>query len=77
VAAVEIVDPLRVRFRLKQPWPDFLTFYSSTTGAGWIVLSSGTGRDGHFLRIEASNESCSLSIRNLFRRRLATNAADL
>jgi hypothetical protein len=38
-----------VRFRLKQPWPDFLTFYSSTTGAGWIVLSSGTGRDGHFL----------------------------
>jgi peptide/nickel transport system substrate-binding protein len=26
-----------VRFRLKQPWPDFLTFYSSATGAGWIV----------------------------------------
>ena len=37
VAAVEIVDPQRVRFRLKRPWPDFLTFYSSTTGAGWIV----------------------------------------
>ena len=37
VAAVEVVDPQRVRFRLKRPWPDFLTFYSSTTGAGWIV----------------------------------------
>ena len=37
VAAVEAPDPARVRFRLKQPWPDFLTFYSSATGAGWIV----------------------------------------
>jgi peptide/nickel transport system substrate-binding protein len=37
VAAVEIPDPSRVRFRLRQPWPDFLTFYSSATGAGWIV----------------------------------------
>ena len=36
VAAVEIPDSARVRFRLKQPWPDFMTFYS-TTGAGWIV----------------------------------------
>jgi peptide/nickel transport system substrate-binding protein len=38
VAAVEIVDPQRVRFRLKAPWPDFMTFYgTSATGAGWIV----------------------------------------
>ena len=37
MAAVEVPDPTRVRFRLKQPWPDFLTFYSSATGAGWIV----------------------------------------
>jgi peptide/nickel transport system substrate-binding protein len=37
VAAVEAPDPGRVRFRLKQPWPDFLTFYSSASGAGWIV----------------------------------------
>ena len=37
VAAVEVVDPGRVRIRLKQPWPDFLTFYASATGAGWIV----------------------------------------
>jgi peptide/nickel transport system substrate-binding protein len=37
VAAVEAPDPLHVRIRLKQPWPDFMTFYSSATGAGWIV----------------------------------------
>jgi len=37
VAAVETPDPARVRFRLKQPWPDFLTFYTNATGAGWIV----------------------------------------
>jgi peptide/nickel transport system substrate-binding protein len=37
VAAVETPDPGRVRFRLKEPWPDFLTFYTSATGAGWLV----------------------------------------
>ena len=37
VAAVEVVDPRRIRFRMKQPWPDFLTFYSSASGAGWVV----------------------------------------
>ena len=38
VPAVEVVDPHRVRFRLKEPWPDFMTYYGSlTTGAGWIV----------------------------------------
>jgi len=38
VAAVEIVDPHRVRFRLKEPWADFLSFYATpATGAAWIV----------------------------------------
>ena len=37
VAAVETPDPRHVRFRLKQPWPDFLTFYASVTAAGWVV----------------------------------------
>ncbi|HEU4438735.1 MAG TPA: ABC transporter substrate-binding protein, partial [Methylomirabilota bacterium] len=37
VAAVETPDPAHVRIRLKQPWPDFLTFYTNATGAGWIV----------------------------------------
>ncbi|HWN55995.1 MAG TPA: ABC transporter substrate-binding protein, partial [Methylomirabilota bacterium] len=38
VARVEIVNPGRVRFVLKEPWPDFLTFYGTpATGAAWIV----------------------------------------
>jgi peptide/nickel transport system substrate-binding protein len=37
VAAIETPDPSHVRFRLKKPWPDFLSFYSSASGAGWIV----------------------------------------
>src|SRR5215472_5179021 len=38
VKAVEIVDPHRVRFHLKEPWPDFMTFYSSmSASAGWVV----------------------------------------
>ncbi|MGE3781856.1 MAG: ABC transporter substrate-binding protein, partial [Alphaproteobacteria bacterium] len=37
VAAVETPDDRHVRFKLKEPWPDFLTFYASATGAGWIV----------------------------------------
>ena len=37
VASVETPDPRHVRFKLKEPWPDFLTFYGSATGAGWIV----------------------------------------
>jgi len=37
VQAIEIADPQHVRFKLKQPWPDFLTFYGGATGAGWIV----------------------------------------
>ena len=37
VAAVETPDPQHVRFKLKEPWPDFLTFYASATGSGWIV----------------------------------------
>src|SRR4029450_9944975 len=36
-AAIETPDPGPVRIRLKQPWPDFMTFYTDATGAGWIV----------------------------------------
>ena len=37
VATVE-TNSGHVRFRLKQPWPDFLTYYGTpATGAGWIV----------------------------------------
>jgi peptide/nickel transport system substrate-binding protein len=37
VAEVEVVDPQHVRFKLKEPWPDFMMFYGTATGAGWIV----------------------------------------
>jgi peptide/nickel transport system substrate-binding protein len=37
VAAVDTPDPKRVLFKLKQPWPDFMTFYTSATAASWIV----------------------------------------
>jgi len=38
VARVEVLDPHRVRFILKRPWPDFMTFYATpATGAAWIV----------------------------------------
>src|SRR5213594_817000 len=38
VREVQIVDPGRIRFVLKEPWPDFMTFYGTTaTGAGWVV----------------------------------------
>jgi peptide/nickel transport system substrate-binding protein len=37
VASVDVSDPRNVRFKLKQPWPDFLTFYASASAAGWIV----------------------------------------
>ncbi|HWO06570.1 MAG TPA: ABC transporter substrate-binding protein, partial [Methylomirabilota bacterium] len=47
VAAIEIVDAHRVRFRLKQPWPDFMTFYATpASGAAWIVPKAYLERVG-------------------------------
>jgi peptide/nickel transport system substrate-binding protein len=47
VAAVETPDPGRVRFRLKQPWPDFMTFYGTrATGAAWVVPKKYVERVG-------------------------------
>jgi peptide/nickel transport system substrate-binding protein len=38
VRDVEVVDAGRVRFHLREAWPDFMTFYgTSATGAAWIV----------------------------------------
>jgi peptide/nickel transport system substrate-binding protein len=38
VKEIQVVAPNRVRFVLKEPWPDFMAFYgTSATGAGWIV----------------------------------------
>src|SRR5437667_6611604 len=38
VKSVDVLDPLRIRFLLDKPWPDFLLFYATpATGAAWIV----------------------------------------
>ena len=37
VAAIETPDDRHMRFTMKSPWPDFMTFYGQATGAGWIV----------------------------------------
>lgn len=38
VQAVEVLEARRVRFRLREPWPDFLIFLGTpATGAGWVV----------------------------------------
>src|SRR5215470_13217546 len=38
VRQIHVADAHRVRFQLKEPWPDFLTFYATpATGAAWIV----------------------------------------
>ena len=46
VATVETPDTQHVRFRLKAPWPDFLTFYTGASGAGWIVPKKYVERVG-------------------------------
>ena len=41
------MNPLTVKFRMKAPWPDFMTFYgTSATGAGWIVPKAYVERVG-------------------------------
>jgi peptide/nickel transport system substrate-binding protein len=51
VRELQIVDPGRVRFHLKEAWPDFMAFYGTTaTGAGWIVPKAyveKVGEDGY------------------------------
>jgi peptide/nickel transport system substrate-binding protein len=38
VRQVDIVDPLTIRFVLKEPWPDFMTFYGTTATAAGLVV---------------------------------------
>jgi len=50
VRQVEVVDPMVIRFHLKEPWPDFMTFYGTTASAAGIVLprkyAEQVGADG-------------------------------
>ena len=38
VREIEIVSPTVVRFHLKEPWPDFMTFFGTTASAAGIVV---------------------------------------
>ena len=47
VKDVQVVSPAQVRFVLKEPWPDFMTFYGTTaSGAGWVVPKKYVERVG-------------------------------
>jgi peptide/nickel transport system substrate-binding protein len=47
VASVETPDTHRVRFRLRKPWADFMTFYATpATGAAWILPKKYVERVG-------------------------------
>jgi peptide/nickel transport system substrate-binding protein len=50
VKSCDVVDPLTVRFTLKEPWADFMTFYGTTATAAGIVLPKkyfeSVGADG-------------------------------
>src|SRR5436853_480386 len=43
VREVQVVDPGRVRFHLKEPWPDFLTYYGTTSAGAGRIVSRSTG----------------------------------
>src|SRR5262245_24897903 len=50
VQQVEVASPVLVRFHLKEPWPDFMTFYGTTATAAGIVVPkkylTQVGEDG-------------------------------
>ncbi|MGE5268221.1 MAG: ABC transporter substrate-binding protein [Thiohalocapsa sp.] len=47
VKEVVIVDPTHIRFVLKEPWPDFMTYYGTlASAAGWIVPKTYTEKVG-------------------------------
>ena len=64
VRQVEIVDPLTVRFHLKEPWPDFMTFYGTTaTAAGLVVPKKYLTQVGRRGLPQASDRRRPLSVR--------------
>jgi peptide/nickel transport system substrate-binding protein len=47
VREVKVLDARRVRFVLRDAWPDFMTFYGTTaTGSGWVVPKKYVERVG-------------------------------
>ena len=50
VKEVVVVDPLRVRFVLHEPWPDFMAYYGTlVSAAGWITPRN------HFEKVGAAS----------------------
>ena len=52
VAAVETPDPGRVRFRLKQPWPDFMAFYGTPATGAALDRPQEVRREGRRGRLQ-------------------------
>src|SRR5213596_1251605 len=47
VRDVVVADPYRVRFHLREAWPDFMTFYGTlVSGASWVVPKKYVERVG-------------------------------
>ena len=47
VRDVAVVDPYRIRFQLREAWPDFMTFYGTlVSGASWVVPKKYVERVG-------------------------------
>src|SRR5882762_6776513 len=47
VREITVVDPVRVRFQLREAWPDFMTFYGTlVSGASWVVPKKYVERVG-------------------------------
>ena len=64
VSEVEIVDPQVVRFHLKEPWPDFMTFYGTTASAAGIVRAEELSHPGRRRRVpQASGRRRPLQVR--------------
>ena len=72
VKEVQIVAPNRVRFVLKEAWPDFMAFYgTSATGAAWIVPKKYVEKVGEDGFKKASDGRRAVQVRVLQSRRRA------
>ena len=52
LAGVDVLDPHRVRFRFKQPWPDFMTFYGTPATRRGLDRSPEVRREGGRRRLQ-------------------------
>ena len=52
VAAVEVVDPLRVRIRLREPWPDFMAFFATPATGAALDRAQGLRGEGRRGRVQ-------------------------